>query len=131
MGAPNIFRVVSARVSLLATLVAIPLLAGCSLDLARSTACDGNNFDKVTLQPGCSTMCAQEPCSVYFHMPGGEGELLVRGRAFDIGEYPAGQTVFLGSYWHGSHVFTVEGVDVPPAYLSVGGGADGGMNIGM
>jgi hypothetical protein len=111
---------------ILAALCASTLLAGCGTDLARSTACDGNNFDEVTLQPGCSTLCTQEPCSVYFRMPPGEGDFLVRGRAFDIGQYPAGETVFLGSYWHGSHIFTVEGVDVPPAYLTVGGGVGGG-----
>jgi hypothetical protein len=119
------------RAALLGALFAAPLLAGCGANFTRSTACDGNNFDRVTLQPGCSATCTQEPCSVYFRMPAGQGKLLVRGRAVDIGEYPAGETAFLGSFWHGSHIFTVEGVDVPPAYLTVGGGVGSSMGIGF
>jgi len=110
--------------TVLLLLLALPWLAGCGGNPSRSTACGGNNFDEVTLQPGCSTICAEEPCKVRFSMPPGEGRYLVRGRGVDIGEYPAGETVFLGSFWRGSHRFTVEGLDVPPAYLSVGGGAE-------
>ena len=109
---------------------ALPLIAGCGPNLARSTACGGNNFQEVNLQPGCSTICAQEPCKVYFKMPAGEGSFLVRGTAVDIGEYPAGQTVFLGSFWRGSHRFTVEGTDAPPAYLFVSGGGGDGASVG-
>ena len=102
------------------------LLAGCGSNMSKSTACGGNNFDEVTLQPGCSTICAQEPCKVMFRMPSGDGKYLVRGTAVDIGEYPAGETVFLGSFWRGSHRFTVEGTDADPAWLHIGGGNGGG-----
>lgn len=96
------------------------LLAACgSNPVARS--CGGNNFDEIQLAPGCSAICAQEPCKVYFAMPAGEGDYEVRGRGVSIGRYPAGETVFLGSFWQGSHRLTVEGTDAPPAYLHVGG----------
>lgn len=111
-------------------LCALPLLGGCGVNYARSTACGGNNFDQVNLKPGCSAICAQEPCKVFFAMPEGTGSYLVRGQAADIGEYPAGQTVFLGSFWRGSHRFTVEGTDAPPAYLFVSGGGSDGPSSG-
>ena len=108
---------------------ALPLLAGCGPNLARSTACSGNNFDEVNLQPGCSTICAQEPCKVWFRMPPGEGDYLVRDTAANIGEFPAGQTVFLGSFWQGGHRITVVGSDAPPAYLHVGGSRGSGVGF--
>jgi len=116
---------------MLAVAAAVPLLTGCGANPNRSAACGGNNFDEVTLEPGCSTICAQEPCKVYFRMPAGEGNYLVRGRAVDIGEYPAGQTAFFGSFWQGFHKFTVEGADVPPAYLTVGGSRGDNVGTGL
>lgn len=111
--------------SVVATLFAIicfTSITGCGGNEARSasTACGGNNFDEVTLQPACYTNCAQEPCRVNFRMPPGDGNFLIRGRGVTIGEYPAGQTVFLGSFWCGTHKFTVVGANVPSAYLGVG-----------
>jgi hypothetical protein len=108
----------------------IPLLAGCGAGFSRSTACGGNNFEGVELVPGCSAICAQEPCKVWFVMPEGAGSYPVRGKAVAIGEYPAGQTVFLGSFWRGSHQFVVEGMDAPPAYLFVSGGGSDGPSSG-
>ena len=110
--------------------ISAALITGCKGNPSKSTACGGTNFDEVRLQPGCSTICAQEPCRVYFDMPAGEGSYVVRGRAVTIGEYPAGKTVFFGSFWEGFHRFTVEGTDAPPAYLSVGGGGEGVGNFG-
>ena len=99
------------------------LLAGCGSGATRSTACGGNNFEEVLLEPGCSTICMAEPCAVRFRMPPGNGSFLVRGYGVDIGTYPAGQTVFLGSFFTGGHIFVVEGASVPPAYLTVLGRA--------
>lgn len=100
-------------------LLPLMLFAGCGANPSKSAACGGNNFDEVTLQPGCSAICVQEPCKVYFEMPAGDGTYLVRGLGVSIGEHPASQTVFLGSFWQGSHTIRVEGLDAPPAYLNV------------
>ncbi|MEN8176166.1 MAG: hypothetical protein ABFS23_10410 [Pseudomonadota bacterium] len=98
------------------------VLAGCGNIQSEGHACGGNNFDTVTLRPGCSTICFSEPCKVNFVMPAGKGDLVLRDGNISLGAYPAGQTVFVGSLWLGSHVITVEGTDAEPAYLSVGGG---------
>jgi hypothetical protein len=95
------------------------LLGACSGALTKDDGCGGNNFGRVTLQPGCSALCTDEPCAVYFRMPPGEGEFRVRSPGLPIGEYPAGQTVFLGNFWAGSYTFTVEGTDAAPAHLGV------------
>jgi hypothetical protein len=109
--------------ALATALVLATLLAGCGAGATKSTACAGNNFEEVTLQPGCSTICMAEPCAVYFRMPPGDGSFLVRGYGVDIGTYPAGQTAFLGSFFTGGHTFVVEGANVPPAHLTVLGRA--------
>jgi hypothetical protein len=85
-----------------------------------SQACSDNNFDEVRLQPGCATICYEQPCKVYFRMPAGRGLYRVRGRGVVIGDYPAGRTVLLGDFWQGNHVLHIEGANVAPAYLYVG-----------
>lgn len=118
---PGRSRTCSALAALCAAICTTSIV-GCMGNESRSvsSACSGNNFEEVTLQPACYTSCAQEPCKVNFRMPPGDGNFLVRGRGVTIGEYPAGQTVFLGSFWCGTHEFIVEGANVPPAYLGVG-----------
>ena len=86
-----------------------------------SKACSGNNFEEVTLQPGCSTTCYEEPCKVYFRMPRGKGKYRVYGRGVVIGDYPAGRKVFLGSFWLGNHTFRIPDANVPDTLLFVGG----------
>lgn len=105
------------------------LLGGCGTNPVATGVCRGSNFDEVQMAPGCSTVCAEEPCKVFFAMPAGEGEYEVRGRGVSIGRYPAGKTVFLGSFWHGSHRITVEGTDAPPAYLYIGGSRGDAMGF--
>ena len=102
------------------TSAATLLVGACSSPAYKqSRACDGNNFGRVNLEPGCSAVCTDEPCAVHFQMPPGEGEYLVRTPGVRIGEYPAGEKVFLGAFWVGTYVFTVEGTEAPPAYLNV------------
>ena len=101
------------------------LLGACSGDWLRHEACEGNNFGLVHLQPGCSTVCTAEPCEVYFQMPAGEGQLRVVSPGIPIGTYPAGKKVFLGSFWAGSYVFSVEDSDAPPTHLYVLGTVGG------
>jgi hypothetical protein len=100
-------------------LAALISLAGASP--AAGSACSGTNFDEVWLQPGCSTICYEEPCRAHLRLPKGKGRLTVLDGGVLIGHYPAGQTVDLGHFWRGNHRLEVEGAGVPPTYLFVGG----------
>jgi len=90
------------------------LLSGC-VSNARTV------YDGPTLQPGQSVTCVSNPCDVYFQIPGGTGTHIVRQELIKAGEVTGGQRVYLGSYWAGRTVFTVEGTDLPAAYLTVMG----------
>ena len=98
----------------------VTALAGCASTGEPVAACSGNNFDEVTLRAGCSTICAQEPCRVFFAMPDGTGTLSVRESTRKLGDYAAGEEAFLGSFYTGLYVFAVESPGAPPAYLAVG-----------
>jgi hypothetical protein len=109
---------------LLILVVMAMLLGGCVLPTEKGNVKEAdpdnrNHFDKVTLQPGDSAICMEEPCAVYFVMPSGEGELTITGNNVFPESFPAGQTVFLGSYWGGSYTFHAEGTDTPVTYLTV------------
>ena len=57
------------------------------------------------------------PGFLYLAAPG-EGPYELRGSAFPIGEYPAGQTAMIGSFFESS-VIEVVGTDLPKTYLTV------------
>jgi hypothetical protein len=106
----------------------IPLLAAvfyCGLAALPwgSALADDNisGFDQITLAPGDTGRCDSSPCTVYLKMPEGEGtyEVMSSGDG-SVGEYPAGKTVKLGSFWS-SQAFTIKGMDVPKAYAYIGG----------
>jgi hypothetical protein len=110
------------RASLTATVVSMAavLLYGCGSTPSSGPRCDGNNFNEVTLKPGCSTICVEEPCRVLFEMPAGSDTLPVRVGNIPLGDFPSGERVFLGSFFVGGYIFRVEETDLPPAYLTVG-----------
>lgn len=101
----------------------LTLLAGCTGGerIDSKSACVKGNFEKVTLCPGASAGCATNPCNLSFQMPAGEGKYQVTSNNLDLGTFPAGQTVDLGSFWEGSHTIEVQGSDAPPAYFRVVG----------
>ena len=108
------------------TLLALSLLLSPSLYAAKSSkqlsqACSGANFEQVTLRPGCSTTCYEEPCKVYFQIPRGKGKYQVFEGRFNIGHFRAGRRVFLGNFWKGNHRFSIPDAGVPDTYLFVGG----------
>jgi len=70
----------------------------------------------LTLKPGGTVLCNITPCNVRLEMPAGDGMLTVLSGTFAIGQYPAGQTVNLGSYYN-PQVFTIKGSGLPPAYF--------------
>jgi hypothetical protein len=51
-------------------------------------------------------------------MPPGKAAYKLTRTGFTIGDYPAGQTVTLGSFFQ-STAIRVEGAGVPPAYVDV------------
>jgi hypothetical protein len=77
-----------------------------------------SDWGEITLAPGVTGTCQSNPCRVFFQMPPGEGTYQLRGDAFEIGEYPAGETVMIGSFFE-SNVIKVVGADVPKAYIYV------------
>jgi len=99
------------------TLLAVTaaMIAGCA-----STGNHVTDWGEIALSPGDTGSCASNPCRVFFKMPPGNGTYTVTGTGFMIGEYPAGQTVVLGSFFESSAI-KVEGAGVPPTYIYVPG----------
>jgi hypothetical protein len=78
-----------------------------------------SGFDRITLAPGDTGTCESSPCTVYLKMPEGEGSYEVMSSGDGrIGEYPAGETVKLGSFW-ATQAFRIKGMDVPKAYAYI------------
>jgi hypothetical protein len=95
----------------------------CALAGAASLAGAGDNsisgFDQITLAPGDTGRCNSSPCTVYLKMPAGEGSYEVMSSSDGrVGEYPAGETVKLGSFWS-TQAFQIKGMDVPKAYAYI------------
>ncbi len=92
---------------------------------ALSSGCVANDsrtvYDNPTLRPGETVFCESSPCSVYFETPAGTGtHTVIEGSgSTKAGEAVGGQKVFLGEFFGGEKIFTVEGTDLPPAYLTV------------
>jgi len=78
-----------------------------------------SGFDQITLAPGDTGRCNSSPCTVYLKIPPGTGtyEVMSSGNG-RVGEYPAGETVNLGSFWS-DQAFTIKGMDVPKAYAYI------------
>jgi hypothetical protein len=68
--------------------------------------------------PGETGSLNSTPCRVYFTMPPGKAAYKVTRTGFTIGDYPAGRTVTLGSFFQ-STAIRVAGPGVPPAYVDV------------
>ena len=78
-----------------------------------------SGFDEITLAPGDTGRCNSSPCTVYLKMPAGEGIYEVTSSGDGrIGEYPAGETVKLGSFWS-DQACTIKGMDLPKAYAYI------------
>ncbi len=93
------------------------LIASAPIVQGRDNSISG--FDQITLAPGDTGTCDSSPCTVYLKMPEGEGtyEVVSSGDG-RIGEYPAGETVKLGSFWN-TQAFQIKGMDVPKAYAYI------------
>jgi len=89
------------------------LLVGCA-----TTGNFVSDWGEITLAPGDTGMCQSNPCRVFFEVPPGDGTYTLRGDAFLIGEYPAGKTAMIGSFFE-SNVIKVVGSEVPNTYIYV------------
>ena len=101
---------------------AVPASLLCAL-IGATPLVQGDNsisgFDEITLAPGDTGTCNSSPCAVYLKMPEGEGTYEVMSSSDGrIGEYPAGETVRLGSFWS-TQAFQIKGMDVPKAYAYI------------
>lgn len=98
----------------------LPLLPLAALPLVGCVT-TGNyvsDWGEITLAPGDTGVCQSNPCRVFFEVPPGDGTYTLRGDAFLIGEYPAGETAMIGSFFE-SNVIKVVGADVPKTYIYV------------
>ncbi len=99
--------------------VSIGLLAACAGSGQPVVGGVGGNFENVTLRPGESVSCVYSPCRVFFEMPAGTGVYAVTINKQDVGEYPAGKKVLLGSFYSGSYVIRIPETNAPLAYLGI------------
>ena len=84
--------------------LALPLIGACTTTAntpqvvtGRQAAGGDNVFTAVaTVERGGS--CSVNPCGVLFKTPPGEGELRIVANGFDLGTFPRGETVSLGTY---------------------------------
>jgi hypothetical protein len=98
----------------------LALLAGTSV-LLVACASSGEHVTgvmQITVKPGETGTCQSSPCQVSLVMPPGTGTFEVTGNEVKIGDFPAGQTVSLGSLF-GSNAIKIVGADVPPAYVYI------------
>jgi len=97
----------------------VALLAACAGSGQSVVGGVGGNFENVTMRPGGSVSCVYSPCRVFFDMPAGAGVYAVTMNKQNVGEYPAGETVLLGSFYSGSYVIRVLDTNAPLAYLGI------------
>ena len=87
------------------------LLAGCS-----SVNEGKSGFFQVTVKPGQTANCDSTPCKIMLEMPAGSGTFEVTGNQVKLGDYPAGQTVEVGSFWT-PQAINIKGTDAPTAHV--------------
>jgi hypothetical protein len=97
-----------------------PLLGACA-GAGRHVS----DWGEITLAPGDTGTCLSNPCRVFFQMPPGEGTYRVTANEVDLGEYPAGKRVTLGSFFE-SNAIKLPGTDVPHTYIYILESAGGG-----
>jgi hypothetical protein len=107
---------------LTAFLCAAALLAGCA-----TSGRHVSDWGEITLAPGDTGTCMSNPCRVYFEMPPGDGTYRVTANEVTVGEFPAGETVSLGSFFE-SNAIKLPGTNVPHTYIYVPASSGGDVN---
>lgn len=93
----------------------LPLVVACASTGRHVTA-----WGEITVAPGDTGTCQSNPCRVFFQMPPGEGTYRVTANEVKVGDFPAGKTVSLGSFFE-SNAIKLPGTQVPPTYVYVAG----------
>lgn len=93
----------------------VPLLVACT-----TTGRHVSDWGEITLAPGDTGTCLSNPCRVFFQMPPGEGTLEVTANQVKVGDFPAGETVSLGSFFE-PNAIKLPGTSVPHTYIYVPG----------
>ncbi|MEA3274460.1 MAG: hypothetical protein U9Q81_04035 [Pseudomonadota bacterium] len=96
---------------------AVPLLLACA-----TTGRHVTDWGEITLSPGDTGTCQSNPCRVFFQMPPGDGTYRVTANEVTVGDFPAGKTVSLGSFFE-SNAIKLPGTKVPPTYVYIPGTA--------
>jgi len=97
------------------------LISALALSVLTACASSGDQVSgamQVTIKPGDTASCDSSPCQVSLQMPPGSGNYEVTGNETKIGDFPAGETVSLGSLWE-SNAIKVVGANVPAAYVYI------------
>lgn len=97
------------------------VISAIGLSVLTACASSGDQVSgvmQVTIKPGDTANCDSSPCQVSFQMPPGSGTYEVTGNEVKIGDFPAGETVSLGSLWS-SNAIKVVGANVPTAYVYI------------
>jgi hypothetical protein len=100
----------------------------CLASLLSACATSGRyvtDWGEITLAPGDTGTCQSNPCRVFFQMPPGTGTYLVTANEVELGQFPAGKTVSLGSFFE-SNAIKLPGTDVPATYVYVAASSGGG-----
>ena len=85
-------------------LLALPLIAACSTTAHTPQVVTGQgnivgaNVSTAVASVERGGSCAVNPCQVLFRTPPGEGDIRIVANGFDLGTFPRGETVSLGSY---------------------------------
>jgi hypothetical protein len=96
------------------------LLAACT-----TTGRHVSDWGEITLAPGDTGTCLSNPCRVFFQMPPGNGTFRVTANEVTVGDFPAGKTVSLGSFFE-SNAIKLPGTGIPPTYVYVSSSGGGG-----
>jgi len=84
-------------------LLLLPLLAACAASEPKPAVVQGsgpirNDFMATTASIDRSGHCNSNPCDVYFQTPPGNSDIRIVANGFDLGTFPPGKLVSLGSY---------------------------------
>jgi len=98
----------------------LSICAGALLVACSSTGRHITSWGEITLAPGDTGTCQSNPCRVFFEMPPGEGTYTVTANQVKVGDFPAGKTVSLGSFFE-SNAIKLPGTKVPATYVYIPG----------
>jgi hypothetical protein len=101
-------------------MLALPIVGlvtvGCS-SMPKSPDTVNRGPSATEVAPGGSGSCSFIPCSVFFRTPQANGPVTVQTNNLTVGTFPPDTLVRLGSFNNSTVRITVQGVDVPAAFV--------------